>query len=507
MGDRILIIKIYKSAKISIMKSQFSIPEEVLLVTGGLQSAGYQAYIVGGCVRDLLTGRIPKDWDITTNATPEKIQEIFPDTFYENKFGTVGVENKETENESLKVIEVTPYRLESAYSDGRHPDEVSFSQKLEDDLKRRDFTMNAIAYDPASGELVDLYDGQEAIKDKMIKAVGDAEERFTEDALRILRAVRFSTQHGFAIEHETMKAMEKCADMLGKISAERIRDEFTKMLLAPEPIVGVVMANKLGMLKYIVPELEIGIGVEQNGEHIYDVWEHNLRTMQHAADKDWPLHIRLAGLLHDVAKPHTREWSKEKNDYTFYGHDVVGGKLARKICERLKFSSDFTEKIYRLVRYHMFFSDTDQITLSAVRRLVAKVGAENVWDLIDLRICDRIGMGRPKEEPYRLRKFESMIEEVMRDPISVGMLKIDGNRLIEMGERPGPKLGWTLHALLEEVLDDPTKNSEEYLETRAKQLLEMTDEHLRKLGVAGKNAKDDAEGEEIKKIRDEYKVK
>lgn len=496
------------------MKQNFDIPKEVLLVTNGLTTAGFEAYIVGGCVRDLLTGRAPKDWDVTTNATPEEIQAIFPDTFYENKFGTVGVENKETENDSLKVIEVTPYRLESEYSDGRHPDVVKFSKNLADDLKRRDFTMNAIAYSPETGELVDLYDGQEAIKDKMIRAVGDANERFGEDALRILRAVRFSTQHGFAIEHETMSAMEKNADLLAKISAERIRDEFTKMLLAPEPIVGIVMAQKLGILKYIIPELEIGIGVEQNGEHIYDVWEHNLRTMQHAADKDWPLHIRLAGLLHDIAKPHTREWSKEKNDYTFYGHDVVGGKLSRKICERLKFSNDFTDKIYRLVRYHMFFSDTDQITLSAVRRLVAKVGADNVWDLIDLRICDRIGMGRPKEEPYRLRKFESMIEEVMRDPINVGMLKIDGNRLIEMGDLPagrqgvpGPHIGWTLHALLEEVLEDPTLNTPEYLEEKAKALLQMSDEHLRKLGEAGKSAKDGAEDEEIKKIRDEYKVK
>ncbi len=489
------------------MKQSFSIPEEVLLVTKGLQKAGFEAYIVGGCVRDLLTGRTPKDWDVTTNATPEEIQNIFPDTFYENKFGTVGVENKETVDETLKVIEVTPYRLESEYSDGRHPDEVKFSKNLSDDLKRRDFTMNAIAYDPASGELVDLYDGREAIKDKMIKAVGDASERFQEDALRILRAVRFTTQHGFAIEGVTMTAMTKHSDLLAKISAERIRDEFVKMLGSTEPIVGIVMAQKLGILKYIIPELEIGIGVEQNGEHIYDVWEHNLRTMQHAADKDWPLHIRLAGLLHDIAKPHTREWSKEKNDYTFYGHDVVGGKLARKICERLKFSADFTEKIYRLVRYHMFFSDTDQITLSAVRRLVAKVGADNVWDLIDLRICDRIGMGRPKEEPYRLRKFESMIEEVMRDPINVGMLKIDGNRLKEMGERPGPRMGWALHALLEEVLEDPKLNTAEYLETKATELLKLSDEHLRKLGEAGKDAKDDAEGEEIKKIRKDYNVK
>lgn len=490
-----------------LMKQNFDIPSEVKLVTEGLERAGFEAYIVGGCVRDLLTGRAPKDWDVTTNATPEQIQEIFPDTFYENKFGTVGVENKTTENENLKVIEVTPYRLESAYSDNRHPDEVEFSKNLEDDLKRRDFTMNAIAYRVSSGELVDLYGGLEAIKDKMIKAVGNADERFQEDALRILRAVRFSTQHGFVIEHETMMAMIKNAELLSKISAERIRDEFLKMIMSTEPLVGITLSQKLGIMKYISPELEIGIGVEQNGEHIYDVWEHNLRTMQHAADKEWPLHIRLAGLFHDIGKPATREWSKEKNDYTFYGHDVVGAKITKKICERLKFGNELTDKVTRLVRYHMFFADTDQITLSAVRRLVAKVGAENVWDLVDLRICDRIGMGRPKEEPYRLRKFESMIEEVMRDPINVGMLKIDGNRLREMGEKPGPRMGWVLHALLEEVLEDPKLNTVEYLEEKVTQLLKLSDDHLRKLGEAGKSAKDEAEGEEIKKIRKEYNVK
>jgi tRNA nucleotidyltransferase (CCA-adding enzyme) len=494
-------------ARMLFMKQMFDIPEEVRFVTDSLEKAGFEAYIVGGCVRDLLSNKSPKDFDVTTNATPEEIQNIFPDTFYENKFGTVGVENKETENESLKVIEVTPYRIESDYSNNRHPDVVTFSKNLSDDLKRRDFTMNAIAYRVSTGEIVDLYGGQEAIKDKMIKAVGEANERFNEDALRILRAIRFSTQHGFAIEHTTMNAMTKNVDLLDNISAERIRDEFLKMIMADEPIVGIVMAEKLGILKYIVPELEIGIGVEQNGEHIYDVWEHNLRTMQHAADKSWPLHIRVAGLFHDIGKPATREWSKEKNDYTFYGHDVVGARIVKKICERLKFSNEMNEKITRLVRYHMFFSDTDQITLSAVRRLVAKVGADNVWDLIDLRICDRVGMGRPKEEPYRLRKFESMIEEVMRDPINVGMLKVDGNRLREMGEKPGPRMGWVLHALLEEVLEDPKLNTVEYLEDKALELFKLSDEHLRKLGEAGKSAKDEAEDTEVKKIRKDYGVK
>lgn len=489
------------------MKQTFKIPKEIQNVTENLEKAGFEAFIVGGCVRDLLIGKSPKDWDVTTNATPEQIQEIFPDSFYENDFGTVGVKNELTEEETLKVVEVTPYRTETTYSDNRHPDEVKFSDKLEDDLKRRDFTMNAIAYSVSKEEIVDIYEGQQAIKDKLIVAVGNPSERFGEDALRILRAVRFACQHGFAISHETMLAMGEKSDLLKNISAERIRDEFFKMLESSEPITGIVLAEKLGVLKHVVPELEIGIGVEQNGSHVYDVWEHNLRTMQHAADKDWPLHIRIAGLFHDIGKPATRDWSKEKNDYTFYGHEVVGAKITKKICERLRFPNDLTEKVVKLVRHHMFFADPDAITHSAVRRLVARVGKENVWDLVDLRICDRIGMGRPKEEPYRLRKYESMIEEVMRDPVSVGMLKIDGNRFVEMGYKPGREMGWVLHALLEEVLDDPTKNTEEYLENKSKEFFALPESELKKLGEAGKDAKDEAEDEEIGKIRKSYKVK
>lgn len=490
-----------------LMKQSFNIPKEVSRVTEGLEKAGFEAFVVGGCVRDLLTGKTPKDWDVTTNATPDQIQSVFPESFYENDFGTVGVKNEETEEENLKVVEVTPYRIEGSYTNNRHPDEVKFSQNLEDDLKRRDFTMNAIAYSVSKEEMVDLYDGLTAIKDKMIIAVGEADERFKEDALRILRAVRFASQHGFAISAETMSAMIKNVDLLQNISAERIRDEFLKMIMSNEPMLGIVLSHKLGILKHIVSELELGIGIEQKGEHIYDVWEHNLRTMQHAADKEWPLHIRLSGLFHDIGKPHTREWSEEKNKYTFYGHEVVGAKIAKKICERLRFPGELTQKITNLVRHHMFFADPDEITHSAVRRLVSKVGKENVWDLVDLRICDRVGMGRPKEEPYRLRKYESMIEEVMRDPVSVGMLKIDGNRFVEMGYKPGREMGWVLHALLEEVLDDPTKNTEEYLENKSKELFELPEEKLKELGEAGKEAKDEAEDEEIGKIRKSYKVK
>ncbi|OGD68726.1 hypothetical protein A2811_01875, partial [Candidatus Campbellbacteria bacterium RIFCSPHIGHO2_01_FULL_34_10] len=450
----------------------------------------------------------PKDWDITTNATPEQIQEIFEHTFYENTFGTVGVVNDKTEDLKLKTIEVTPYRLESEYSDSRRPDSVKFSDKLEDDLKRRDFTMNAIAYDPIKNELVDLYDGQKDIKNKTIKAVGEPEERFGEDALRILRAVRFKAELGFEIEKETGKAIQKMANKLEKISQERIRDEFVKIVMSENPMKGIELAHELGILKYIVPELEEGIGSDQKGAHIYTIWEHNLRAVQHSADKNWPLHVRLSALLHDVGKPATKRFDKIKKENTFYGHEVVGARMTEKILKRLKFSNEIVEIVTKLVRNHLFFSDVDKITLSAVRRIIANVGADRVWELMDVRSCDRIGMGVAKETSYRLKKYHSMIEEAMKDPVSVGMLKIDGNDIMKnLGEKPGPKIGFTLHALLEEVLDDPKLNTKEYLEKRAGELLKLPEEELKKLGEAGKEKKDEEQEREVKEIRKKFGVK
>jgi poly(A) polymerase/tRNA nucleotidyltransferase (CCA-adding enzyme) len=406
------------------------------------------------------------------------------------------------------IVEVTPYRTESDYSDSRHPDEVVFSKKLEDDLKRRDFTMNALAYDPSDKKLVDIYKGQNDIKDMLVRTVGAPEERFNEDALRLLRAVRFSAQLGFTIENETMDAVFRLSDNLEKVSRERIRDEFTKMIMSENAMIGIVLANKLKLLRFIVPELEKGIGCEQNGSHIYTVWEHNLRALDHAVKHNWPLHIRLGSLFHDIGKPDTRRWSKEKDNWTFYGHDIVGGRITKKVMENLRFPVKLTEIVSLLVKYHLFFSDVEKITLSAVRRIVANVGAENVWDLMKIRACDRIGMGRPVEKPYRLRKYEAMIEEAMRSPVSVGMLKIDGTRIMEVThETPGPKLGLILHALLEEVLEDPTLNTEEYLEKRTLELIKLPETELKKLGEEGKEKKAEVEEEELTKIRRKHGVK
>jgi tRNA nucleotidyltransferase (CCA-adding enzyme) len=498
------------------MKNSFTIPSEVSRVTSGLEKAGFKAYLVGGCVRDLILGREPKDWDVTTDATPEEIIKAFPHTFYENKYGTVGVVTDDAADARLKVIEVTPFRLESEYTDKRRPDTVSFSKNIEDDLKRRDFTINALALkiEPKEGEssfagnVVDLFDGQKDLKNGLIRTVGNPHDRLSEDALRIMRAVRLSAELGFAIEKETLEALKAHVSLLSHIAKERIRDEFIRIIMSDTPMNALILCKELGILPFIAKELEEGVGVEQNQAHSYDVWEHLLRTVQHSADKGYGPEIRLAALFHDIGKPATRRFSRETNQFTFYGHEVVGAKMTEKILKNLNFSRETIENVVKLVRWHMFFSDTEQITLSAVRRMIANVGKDRIWDLMNVRICDRIGTGRPKESPYRLRKYRSMIEEALRDPISVGMLKIDGQKIMEAAKiAPGPKIGFILHALLEEVLENPKLNTAEYLERRTKQLAELSDKQLMELAEAGKEKKAQAEEEELKKIRGKHGVK
>lgn len=485
---------------------KFAIPKEVEAVSDGLENAGFEAYLVGGCVRDIILGKKPKDWDLTTNATPEEIQALFTETFYENTYGTVGIV-QETEDETLKVIEVTPYRKEGTYSDARRPDTVEFGVSLEEDLKRRDFTVNAIAYRARTGAFVDKHGGHEDLKKRLIRAVGKPAVRFQEDALRMMRAIRLSAELGFAIEQGTAEAILETSAQLAKISKERIRDELVRILLTKEPMQAIFLSHKLGLLQYIAPDIERGIGIGQNQAHSFDVFEHLLRAMQHAADKDWPFIIRLAALFHDVAKPETRRWSDEKKDWTFHGHEVVGARVAKKALQELKFPKEVIEKTVKLVRWHMFFSDPDKITLSAVRRMIVNVGQENIWDLLNLRICDRIGTGRPKEQPFRFRKYKSMVDEALRDPISVGMLKINGKDLIGvLGEKPGPRIGWILHALLEEILEDPQKNTEEYLKEKALVLSRMEDMALREMGEEGKKAREEAEEVEIANIRAKHHV-
>ena len=487
------------------MKKELSVPEEVGTLCKTLRDAGFEAYLVGGCVRDMLLEREPKDWDITTNATPEKIQSLFEDTFYENAYGTVGVVTT-SENPRLKVIEITPYRIEGKYSNARHPDEVKFGDNLSDDLKRRDFTINALAYEPSTNIFVDEHGGKDDIATRRIQTVGNPHERFEEDALRMLRAVRLAAELDFTIESKTAEGVAAQAAQLEKISRERVRDELVRILQSDRPMQALYVAQKLGILKYIIPELEEGIGCAQNQAHSYDVFEHLMRALQHAADKGWDLDVRLAALLHDIGKPRTRLWSDEKNDWTFHGHDVVSAKMTKKILTDLKFPKETIEKVSTLVRTHMFFSDPEVVTLSAVRRVIARVGKENINDLVNLRVCDRIGTGRPKEHPFRLRKYMSMIDEAMRDPISVSMLKIDGSKIMELGEKEGPRIGWVLHALLEEVLDDPGKNTEEYMETRTQELMSLPEKELKELGEAGKDRKGEEDEAAVQELRKKHHV-
>ncbi len=490
------------------IKIKLNVPREILEITEALQNKGFLAYLVGGCVRDSLIGREPKDWDITTNATPEQIIPLFAKTVYENKFGTVTVINEKTEDNKLKNVEVTPFRTEANYSDRRHPDEIKFSDKLEDDLSRRDFTINALAYNPEAGELIDLYGGIRDIKDKVIGTVGEADKRFTEDALRMLRAIRFACELRFMCNKEVLDSISRNNALIKEISAERIRDEFVKIIDSPEPMNGLILAHQTGLLNHILPELEKGIGMEQKGEHVYDIWEHTVRALQHAADRGYPLHVKLATLLHDLGKVKTRRPGLKGKEFTFYGHEVVGERIAIDFMARLKFPNKLADLVVKMVRNHMFFADPDKITLSAVRRVIVNVGPENIWDLMNLRICDRIGMGRPKEEPYRLRKYESMIEEALRAPTSVGMLKIDGKQIMTVThETPGPKVGHILNALLEEALNNPDINTVEYLEKRAIELAKLDEKALKELADKGKSKKEEVEKGEIKKIRTKYRVK
>jgi tRNA nucleotidyltransferase (CCA-adding enzyme) len=488
------------------------IPKEVLEVGRKLVESGYDAYLVGGCVRDLLLSRKPKDWDFTTNAKPEEIQAIFEHSFYENQFGTVGVVNDEITDETLKVVEITPYRIESAYSDSRRPDTVTFSDKLEDDLKRRDFTVNSVALDlkDTKGQIVDLYKGQEDLKAKVIRTVGNPDERFQEDALRILRAIRIACELGFTISHETYSSIMLHGKQLKNISKERIRDEFIRIIMSNEPMVGMSMIEKFGLLGYISEDLLSTVGVDQNkSAHKYTVWEHLLRSLQHASNKGWSLEIRLASLFHDISKPYTkRKSTKKEGECTFYGHEVIGARVTRETLLKLKFPLKVVEKVEKLVRWHMFFSDTEQITLSAVRRLIVNVGMDNVWDLMNVRACDRIGTGRPKESPYRLRKYHAMIEEALRDPISLSMLKINGSKIIDVTrETAGPRIGWMLFALFNEVLDDPELNTSEYLEKRTIEMSKFDNQTLQSMGEKGKEIFNFEDKKSIEDIKNKHGVK
>ncbi|MEX2043552.1 MAG: HD domain-containing protein [Patescibacteria group bacterium] len=434
------------------------LPAGVRRIIADLSKAGFEAYAVGGGVRDRLLGRKPKDWDVATLATPERIQKIFPKAVYANRFGTVGV------RVGPELVEVTTYRAETEYRDARHPEKVTFVKRLEDDLARRDFTVNAMATD--GKRLVDPFGGHADLEAKRIRAVGNPNERFREDALRLIRAVRFAVELGFVIEAETLAAVTKHAGRLKLISAERVRDEFMRIIASDRPGEGIRLLIQSGLLEQFLPELLEGKDFAQAKHHTYPVLEHNVRSLDHVPSDD-PL-VRLAALLHDVGKPRSARGEGERR--TFHGHEVIGAKMTKEIMRRLRFSNDDVKRVVNLVRHHMFlfqFESTDK----AVRRIVRRIGPENVDDLIALRVGDRLGSDTKVGLTGKLKKFKERSIEVQKEPISTRMLAVDGNDLMrELGLGPGPDIGRIQDALLEEVLDDPKRNTKEYLLERAEAL-------------------------------------
>ncbi len=522
----------------SIVQQQFEIPEKILIILKQLELAGFEAYIVGGSVRDLLINKKPKDWDITTNAKPKEIISIFgkDDSFYENNFGTVGVKIRDKNKEVENIVEITTFRIESIYSDKRHPDKIKFAKTLKEDLERRDFTVNTIVL-RLNYKIIDLFNGQQDIKNKVIRAVGDANERFNEDALRMMRAVRFASQLSsgdnlqflkdrkgigqqnkklrdekteliealWRIGDKTFTAIKKNAHLLKNISPERIRDELEKIILSDRPAWGIELLVETGLMKNIMPEIYDTIGVRQNRHHYYGpfntVYKHMLAALKTCPSKK--LEVRLASFFHDIGKPK----SKRGHGYnsTFYGHEYIGARLTKKIMERLKFPRKIIDKTALLVKNHMFYYNVDEVGERGVRKVVRKVGLENINDLIDVRIGDRLGSGVAKAVPYKLRHFKYMVEKVSHHPISVKQLKINGNDLMtELKMKPGPKIGAILNVLLAEVVDKPKLNTKKLLIKRADELQNKNLADLKKKAkqkIAIKRKKEDNE------IKGKYWVK
>jgi poly(A) polymerase/tRNA nucleotidyltransferase (CCA-adding enzyme) len=484
-----------------------NIPGYIKNIVKALQVSGYEAYIVGGCVRDILMDKTPKDWDITTSAVPEEILQVFSGAKYENVFGTVLLpvrtepEEGETRGKLEDVVEITTYRSEQGYSDRRHPDIVRFEKELDKDLERRDFTINALALNPLEPEkIIDLFGGEKDIKKKIIRAVGQPEDRFKEDALRMMRAVRFSSQLGFELEPKTQRGIAKLAGSLKFVSGERIRDELIKILSSSRPAEGIMLLHECKLLQYILPELEQGVGVKQDRHHTTSVFVHNIASLKYCPSQEWP--VRLAALFHDIAKPKTREIIK--GIATFYNHEYLGAKMTEKIMNRLKFSTEDRTRVVNLVKNHMFYYNVGEVTAASVRRLIVKVGRENLKDLIALRVADRLGSGTPKAMPYKLRHLEYMLEKVQNDPVSVKMLKINGDNLMRLLKIPaGPKIGAILDVLLGEVLEDPELNTVDSLEKQAQKLADLDLEELR---LRAKAVIEEKRLEEDKEIKKHYKV-
>ncbi len=437
------------------------VPDGVNILMDRFEVAGHEIYIVGGIVRDLLLGRPLVDWDFTTDATPDEILQINPDSFYDNKYGTVGVKPED----GSRPFEITTFRTESGYSNNRHPDEVKWGETLSDDMARRDLTINSMALKRVGKnkfELIDLYNGHEDIKNGLIRAVGDANKRFEEDALRMMRAVRIASQLKFNIEEQTFLAIKKNAQLINNISAERIRDELLKIMASDYPADGYLILRSTGLATYVLPEMEPAFGVDQKSpgrHHIYDVGTHSVESLRFCPSPD-PI-TRLATLIHDVGKIKTQRKYPDGR-ITFYNHEMESSKIAQLISDRLRFSNDQKDKFYRLVRWHQFTVDEHQ-TDSAIRRFIVNVGKENISDMLALRTGDRLG-GGARETSWRLEEYKKRIEEVQVQPFSIPDLKINGRDVMEIKKVPSGRLvGEYLQILFDEVVENKVVNEREAL--------------------------------------------
>lgn len=452
------------------------IPREVWAIFKKFTQEEYQIYLVGAGVRNLLQNKVPIDCDFTTNAKPEIIQALLEDSFYDNRFGTVGL-SFETKR-GKEIYEITTYRTEWGYSDKRRPDQVEWGEKLEEDLKRRDFTMNAIVIGPVlkngrwdgkSLELIDLFKGQEDFKKKIIRAVGNPRERFSEDALRMMRAIRFAAQLGFTIEPKTFAAIQKNVSLIQKISWERIRDELFKILSSHYPADGYLLLRNSGLAQEILPEAEKMFGVEQKSlgrHHLDDVGTHAIKSLKASQSKD-PI-VNLAILLHDVGKPIVAG-RDEKGIITFYNHEVAGSGIIRRIARRLRLPKKDRDRLITFVRRHQFTVDERQ-TDKAIRRFIRNVGQENLIDILEVRRADRVG-GGARETSWRLERFKKKLAEVQKQPFSVADLKVNGHDVMKtLGIQSGPLVGRVLNQLFEEVEEDKRKNKKSLLLKRIKEI-------------------------------------
>jgi tRNA nucleotidyltransferase (CCA-adding enzyme) len=449
------------------------LPQEVINIITKVSDAGFEIYVVGGAVRDLLMNKIVVDWDYTTNAKPQEILKLFKEAYYGNTFGTVGIPSKDPD---LKPHEITTFRTEHGYSDSRRPDKIRWGSSLTQDLKRRDFTINAIALKIKGDdnvELIDPYNGQKDLKNKLIKTVGDPSERFSEDGLRLMRAIRLASQLGFTIEDQTLEAIKTNATLINKIAKERVRDELFKILLSPYPDEGILLLRNTGILELILPELEKTFGVDQRSpqrHHIYDVGTHLIKSLKACESQD-PI-VLLAVLIHDIGKPQT--YKKQGNNVTtFYNHEIVSARIAKQIADRLRLSKRQKDKLWHLVRFHQFTVDENQ-TDSALRRFIRKVTPEFLDDMLELRRADRLGSGS-RETSWRTEEFKKRLVEVQKQPFTVHDLKISGVDIMQqLNLKPGPEVGKILTDLFAKVENKQIKNTKKDLLKELKTLNQQT---------------------------------